>query len=198
MDGSVRDPHSPQLDGAANAFAFLSEHGTVKEEFTPRHCDGVAARVLDTFSALPCVVELCAMRALFGTAGLWASFTSGYLSQLLTLWFNVVNHATEEGEEAAPGAAPGAAPEPSRAKACRATDVRSALSPNLFFECLNRLLWVGVLCGEGTHAHHHAYGSLAHRPGVDLPFHIFVRPLLALGLVWDPKLAGRDKVPKVH
>lgn len=54
------------------------------------------------------------------------------------------------------------------------------LSPNLFFECLNRLLWVGVLCGEGTHAHHHAFGSLAHRPGIDLPFHIFLRPLLAL------------------
>ena len=33
------------------------------------------------------------------------------------------------------------------------------LSPNLFFECLNRLLWVGVLCGEGTHAHHHAFGK---------------------------------------
>ena len=73
------------------------------------------------------------------------------------------------------------------------------LSPNLFFECLNRLLWVGVLCGEGTHAHHHAFGSLAHRPGIDLPFHIFLRPLLALGLVWDAKLAGRESpTPTPH
>ena len=59
------------------------------------------------------------------------------------------------------------------------------------------MLWVGVLCGEGTHAHHHAFGSLAHRPGIDLPFHIFLRPLLALGLVWDAKLAGRES-PDAH
>ena len=75
------------------------------------------------------------------------------------------------------------------------------LSPNLFFECLNRLLclWVGVLCGEGTHAHHHAFGSLAHRPGIDLPFHIFLRPLLALGLVstcgMQSWLAGESPTP---
>lgn len=73
------------------------------------------------------------------------------------------------------------------------------LSPNLFFECLNRfLLWVGVLCGEGTHAHHHAFGSLAHRPGIDLPFHIFLRPLLALGLVCVGCKAGWQGEPDAH
>ena len=59
---------------------------------------------------------------------------------------------------------------------CRASDVKAPEAPNLFFAAMNRCLWISNLVGEDTHGHHHSFGSLAHRPGIDLPFHVFVSP----------------------
>jgi hypothetical protein len=63
--------------------------------------------------------------------------------------------------------------------------------PNIFFRLLNQVQFVAGLCGEDSHNHHHTHGGLAHRPGVDLPFHVFVRPLRALGLIWNVEVKGR-------
>ena len=52
-----RDPHSPLLDGPTNAYAFLVEHGSLKEEFAPRHCDSLATRLLDTWCFVPNLIE---------------------------------------------------------------------------------------------------------------------------------------------
>lgn len=63
--------------------------------------------------------------------------------------------------------------------------------PNIFFRGLNHVQWVAALCGEDSHEHHHSHGGLAHRPGVDLPYHVFVRPMRALGLIWNVEVKGR-------
>lgn len=179
VDGSTRDPHSPRLDGAANAFVFYVEHATVKDDFVPRHLDSTAARLLDTFATVPRLVGIGVMYALLGPPGLYAAYVSGWLSQLGSLWFNVINHAPE--------------PPPNAKGVCCASDnVTEIPPPNFFFACLNSLFWLPPLIGEDKHAHHHAFAALAHRPGVDLPYHLFVRPLAALGLLWDLKVAGRD------
>lgn len=34
-----------------------------------------------------------------------------------------------------------------------------------------------VLLGEDKHKHHHIHPTLARRPGPDLPYHLFLRPL---------------------
>ena len=106
------------------------------------------------------------------------SALSSWGSQIMTLWFNVLNHLPHPTVE--------------HGNACKASDVKLECSPNLFFWLMNRFQWIGKLVGEDTHGHHHNHGSLAHRPGLDLPFHIFVRPLRACGLVWNIKINGRE------
>jgi len=190
------DPHSPELVGQANAFAFLAEHKELKEEFVPRHCDSPAARLLDTWAILPCWAEYALAYQCFGAGGLWASFVSGWFSQVLTLWFNVVNHLPDPADDAS------ALYNHCGNGLCKATDGAKAAThvgtPNVFFDVLNSFLWIAWLTGESTHGHHHAYGNLAHRPGVDLPYHVFVRPLMALGLLTDVKTAGRELVAARH
>lgn len=107
-DPNHGDPHSPILDGPVNAFAFFGgpTHSTIKEEFCPRHCDGLAFRLLDTFAALPTYVEMWAFHQLFGAQGLWVCCISNWFSQAVTLWFNVLNHMpdTPHAEQMGPDA----------------------------------------------------------------------------------------------
>ena len=42
--------------------------------------------------------------------------------------------------------------------------------------------------GGKQRQHHHDHAALARRPGVDLPYHLMVRPLHAMGLIWAVKL----------
>jgi fatty-acid desaturase len=174
------DPHSPKLDGLANAFAFFGgrDHGKMKEEFAPRHCDSLATRILDTFNFVPWLLELYVYHRVFGGEGLWVACIGSWGSQCLTLWFNVVNHM----------------PATPRETGCGAVDVKTPpVPPNVFFWLLTQILFVTALFGEDRHDHHHTYGQLAHRPGLDLPFHLFVRPLGALGLIWNVTTDGRMK-----
>jgi len=170
------DPHSPVLDGCANAFSFLAQHPTVKEEFVPKHCDNLATRLLDTFAFIPCMVDMFFMYKLFGADGLWVACISGQFSQVLTLYFNVMNHMPALETDAK----------------CKASDIHKPKHMNIFFTAMTQFLWISPLVGENSHSHHHEFGALAHRPGMDLPFHVFIRPLMGLGLVWDVKVKGRD------
>ncbi|GHP06751.1 hypothetical protein PPROV_000549500 [Pycnococcus provasolii] len=40
------------------------------------------------------------------------------------------------------------------------------------------------LVGESYHDDHHAHPRRLHRPGLDLPYWIFIRPLIALRMIW--------------
>eukprot|EP00930_Biecheleria_cincta_P085586 TRINITY_DN74967_c0_g1_i1.p1 TRINITY_DN74967_c0_g1~~TRINITY_DN74967_c0_g1_i1.p1 ORF type:complete len:377 (-),score=21.66 TRINITY_DN74967_c0_g1_i1:110-1132(-) len=199
------DPHSPHVDGVINAFSFAGTHKTIKEDFVPRHCDNFAARVLDTFNPVPRIMEWWTMYALFGATGLWISHMSSFGSLFITSWFNTLNHLEPEADakrtktharaKSEASASDTAATTSGRGqKACRASGVRGNLAPNVFFWCLGQLTsLITPLIGESRHDHHHAFERLARRPGLDIPFHAFVRPLFALGLIWDVKTdAGQD------
>jgi fatty-acid desaturase len=100
-DTTPRDPHSPALIGIVNAFSFFLSGRTpddmrsvqaVDEEFSPSHIDTPAMRVIDSLSFLFPLIEFYIALSAFGPAGLWVSFTSSWIGQVSTLWFNVRNH----------------------------------------------------------------------------------------------------------
>ena len=68
-------------------------------------------------------------------------------------------------------------------------------SPYALFAFFSHFQWVAQLTGESAHDHHHDHSSLARRPGVDLPYHLLVRPLHAAGLIWGLKLPKCDLPP---
>lgn len=175
------DPHSPILESPVDAYAFLVDHRTIKEEFVPRHCDSLAARLIDTWCSLPMLLEYLLAYRLLGSTGLWVACMTGYGSQVLTLWFNVLNHIPKSGEADKYG--------------CRAADVRATVAPNVFFAMINRLQWIMVLIGEDMHEHHHVHGNLAERPGLDLSWRLFVLPMRAVGLISNVKTMNREPPP---
>ena len=178
------DPHSPLISGAIDAFQFhaLNHHKDVDEQFRPRHCDGFVPRLLDTFSFAPVTLELVLSFLFGGPLGLWVCYVSGWMSQTLALWFNVANHVPHHKPEN---------------KACASNDSAfffrpeghvADMAPNALFLFFAHFMWVAQLTGEAAHDHHHDHSALARRPGVDLPFHLMVRPLQVAGLVWSVKL----------
>ena len=60
--------------------------------------------------------------------------------------------------------------------------------PQILFSFLNLNLFIAALAGEDGHGHHHQYAQLAQRPGLDLPYRLFVYPLRRFGLIYDAKL----------
>ena len=51
---------------------------------------------------------------------------------------------------------------------------------------------VAWLLGEANHADHHVNSRRAHRPSLDLPYWLFLKPLASLGLIWDEEGATKD------
>ena len=185
------DPHSPLISGAIDAFQFhtLQEHKDVDPEYRPSHCDTYGARLIDTFSFVPVSLELALSFVIGGPAALWVCYVSGWLSQTLALWFNVINHSPTDKTELHP---------------CASGDSthfvfpvakNREMHPNALFAFFSHFQWVAQLTGESAHDHHHDHSSLARRPGVDLPYHLLVRPLHAAGLIWGLKLPKCDLPP---
>lgn len=165
----ARDPHSALLAGSEGAFCFFDHHKDMNEEFVPAYCDTLCLRIIDTFAFVPGLVELMLAYTYLGPAGLYVSYTSAWMSQCITLWFNVAQHP------------------PTMEPTCKASDSvgEGLVAPNVMFGLLNRLLWVPKLVGEEKHHHHHEYPRCGHRPGLDLPYWLFVKPLEMSGLIWQ-------------
>ena len=169
-----RDPHSAIVDGVENAFAFFSTgHATVEEEFAPKHNDTHLLRLLDTWSFVVCSIEQLVSYTLFGREGLFVTYTSMWICQTITLWFNIANHP------------PDAHPE----KVCQATNYRGKPTgwyPAFYLlDALYPLF--GQLVSEKNHDDHHVHFMLAKRETYDCMYFAFVWPLEKMGLVWDVK-----------
>lgn len=167
-----RDPHSAVLVGKEKAFGFFHHNVEVVEEFAPVQLETTPLRILDTWSWLLVGGELYAAYYLFGDAGLFCSFTSGWLCQAITCWFNIVNHPPHEEKE------------------CKAADLsdgkqwlRSWYLPFHILDTLHPLF--GVFVMEGEHKHHHANAMLAKRSKNDVAYWGFVKPLEIMGLIWN-------------
>lgn len=46
---------------------------------------------------------------------------------------------------------------------------------------------MAMVVGEADHLDHHKYPMRLLRPGWDMPYYLFVKPCLALGLIWPRK-----------
>ena len=179
-----RDPHSPLISGALDAFQFhtLKQHKKVDEEFCPPYVDGPLGRLIDNLFFVPVSLEMLLAYALCGPGGLWATYTSSCFSQVVAQWFNVMNHPPERQTDERKCASYNSL------HVIVPTASNRSISPNLLFYLVSTCIWVAHVTGEATHEHHHDHAALARRPGVDLPFHLMVRPLSAAGLIWATKL----------
>ena len=171
-----RDPHSAIQDGVESAFSFFAGgHGIVEEEFAPKHNDNWLLRLVDTWAFMVCSIEMIVAYYCFGREGLFVSYTSMWICQTITLWFNIANHP--------PDAHPG--------KVCQATNQRGKPSgwyPTFWF--LDFLYpYFSFLVSEGDHDDHHVHFMLAKRDKYDCAYHSFILPLEMMGLVWDVKVA---------
>lgn len=173
-----RDPHSPVMDGVELAFSFFEIHDEVEEEFTPVHVksDSVLLRVIDTWAWIPVFAEFWTSYYFFGIDGLFVSWTSGWLCQAITLWFNVVNHP------------PTRTPEDEKKGACNATNGKDTKLQDMYipFMILDALVPLfAFFVKEAEHEHHHNFAKLAKRSKYDVAYWGFIWPLEKAGLLWD-------------
>jgi hypothetical protein len=172
------DPHSPMLSGIEKAFAFFEIHEGIVERFVPRHMESPLNRILDTWSWVVILIELAVAHHFFGLEGLFISYTSGWLCQSTTLWFNIVNHPpsivaqNKNGDDIA----------------CKATDGKlggpgAYYLPYWILDFVHPVYALFVM--EMEHKHHHDNAMLAKRSWYDPAYWLFVKPLEVVGLVWD-------------
>ena len=92
---------------------------------------------------------------------LWAIWVPSIISLVGTLRFNLDFHPASHPDHSA---------EAKKEGACKGLD---------------RGHWVGWLLGESNHDDHHKSSRRAHRPSLDLPYHLFLSPLAFAGIIWD-------------
>lgn len=164
------DPHSPIISGTENAFGFFQVHDTVLEEFVPAHMDSPLIRIIDTWAFTFVSLELWLSYIFLGAPGLFVAYTSGWLCQTITLWFNVANHPPPTKEKKASAAAAAASGKDAFNADCNALD-NNVMDPwndpcmkgvYLPFVLLNALIPVfGALVMEREHGYHHDKPRLA-------------------------------------
>jgi hypothetical protein len=135
-----------------------------------------AIRILDTWAWVAVACELVVAYWLGGHEVLFCCYTSSWLSQTITLWFNVANHPQ----------LPEATIRPT--SACTATDQTAPIVPTFYLpfhvlHCLSNSFLLIVM--EGEHGHHHSHSRLAKRGRFDTAYWGFIKPMEALGLVWN-------------
>jgi len=205
-DTTPRDPHSPALIGVVNAFSFFLSGTTaddmrsvqaVDEEFSPTHIDTPGMRLIDTFSFMFPLLEFYLALTYFGLPGLWVSFSSSWIGQVSTLWFNVRNHPIGGAEAKRQGPPP---EHHSHRRSCSsnincdAVDAPSTVDTWPLYIFLDGIAtFISPAVGEDDHDHHHSHPALAVRPGFDAP-HYFVTAMAAVGLCWNVQCEGMPRV----
>ncbi len=182
------DPHSAILSGTEQAFGFFQIHDTVVEEFAPAHLDSTLMRVIDTWAFTIVALELWLSYQWMGCTGLFLTYTSGWICQTITLWFNITNHPTPPETQAI------STTKTAFNANCKAGDYTLVDPWNdpcmkgvyLPFVLLNALVPLfGTFVMEREHAHHHDHPRLAKRAENDSAYWSFVYPLEQMGLVWN-------------
>jgi stearoyl-CoA desaturase (delta-9 desaturase) len=153
------DPHSQIQDGFW--FAFLGWTFVYHEtdfKYVPKQFLTPELLFLNRFHWLPKTILIAT--TWYGLGYEWAFW--GYILPAFgctfgSLKFNMKNHPMIRAD-----------PE----KQCNSADDVFSLSQTAH------------LIGEDKHDHHHAHPTMARRPGIDLPYHIFLRPLFWAGIIW--------------
>lgn len=137
--------------------------------------EAVLMRILDTWASAVVTLELAAAYYFFGREGLFIAFTSGWICQSITLWFNIANHPPNDAAS-------------DKDKLCKASDGQAPVSNTLYlpFYVLDALYPLfAVFVMEGEHELHHLHPTLAKRSASDIAYWTFIKPLEMLGLVWN-------------
>eukprot|EP00227_Mantoniella_beaufortii_P007418 CAMPEP_0197590688 /NCGR_PEP_ID=MMETSP1326-20131121/11991_1 /TAXON_ID=1155430 /ORGANISM="Genus nov. species nov., Strain RCC2288" /LENGTH=302 /DNA_ID=CAMNT_0043155901 /DNA_START=123 /DNA_END=1031 /DNA_ORIENTATION=+ len=178
------DPHSPVVHGKMYAWlgwAYLTTGdgplGTGHdEEYMQDHLKFPELAIGENLYWVP-IFGLHAAFYAYGGMGwaIYVSMLSGCLCQVLTLYFNVLFHS---------------APEPTTEEskkrfanpqgACRAVDLPFDPLANTF--------------GEAYHGWHHKHPLAYKRPGLDLPYWMFIKPAIAMGFLWGENKMAEVKV----
>lgn len=188
------DPHSPVTLGKLYAWlgwAYLSDDQAQgpfgkghDKDWMQDHLRFPELVLMENLYFVPIAVAHAAFYAYGGVKWcVFVSMMSGVLCQLLTMYFNVVFHSFEP-KAPAPGvsivADDASAGRDEKKKAggggagfpgggvCRAVDLPFDPLSNIF--------------GEAHHAWHHKHPLAFKRPGLDLPYWLFIKPLLAVGV----------------
>ena len=183
-----RDPHSPKQVGTERAFGFFLERIRVEEEFVPQHIQFPGLRLLDTWSFLVVSLELwCAYTFLGGNIALFIAFTSGWMSQTISLWFNIANHPIVKTSIPINDKNTTTTTSKKLLSQCTASDDQAPIEPGIWyvpFYLLDAVVplysWLAM---EDQHEHHHNHGNLAKRSTYDIAYWTFIQPLEMLGLV---------------
>lgn len=167
-----RDPHSALQVGTERAFSFFLEQISVNEEYAPAHNDNWYLRIIDTWAFAVSLADAFIAYQLFGKEGLFVTYTSLWICQTITLWFNIANHPPDAAGEV-----------------CKAASYR--IAPKEWyppFRMLHHLHpFLGFFVGEIGHDDHHNHPMLAKRDETDLAYYLFILPLEKMGLVWNVK-----------
>jgi len=170
------DPHSPVVFGKLYAWLGWAYLGTTAaegpfgkghdQEFMRDHMRFPELALMENFYWAPIALSH-ALSYAYGGIGwcVYVSMMSGVLCQVLTLYFNVVFHSPPEGSDTK--------------GTCKALDLPYDPLSNVF--------------GEAFHAWHHRHPMAHKRPGIDLPYWFFIKPLLAAGIfTGENKLAAAN------
>lgn len=153
------DPHSQIQDGFWFAFiGWTFVYHETEFKYVPKQFLISELLFLNRYHWLPKTVLIAATWYGLGYEwAFWGYILPAFLCPIGTLKFNIKNHPMIRVN-----------PE----KTCNAADGMFTLS------------LTPILIGESEHDHHHAHPTLARHPGPDLPYHIFLRPLFWMVIIW--------------
>jgi stearoyl-CoA desaturase (delta-9 desaturase) len=153
------DPHSQTQDGYWFGFVGWSfVYHETELAYVPNQFLTPELLFLNQFHWLPKTILIASLWCGLGYEwAFWGYILPAFLCTFGSLKFNIKNHPMVRIN-----------PE----KICNSVDDVFSLSQ------------IAYLLGEHKHDHHHQYPTLARRPGPDLPYHLFLRPLFWTGLIW--------------
>ena len=146
------------------------------QEYMQDHLKFPELAFMENFYWVPVFSVHAAFYFTLGPAwAIYCSMMSGIMCMSLTLYFNVMFHShpepvSEEDKKKF------ANPEGT----CRAVDLPWDPLANTF--------------GEAYHGWHHKHPLAYKRPGLDLPYWMLIKPMIALGVFWGPNKMHAVKV----
>ena len=162
---TAEDPHTPVHNHPLYAWVgWVYLPGSdgplgrgVDEEYIQDHLKFPELAWGENFHMVPVFLNHLVCYKLGGMpCAIFVSMWSGIICQLATMYFNVAFHTPEEGgSHEADGE-------------CHARDIPLDPLSNVF--------------GEAYHAWHHVHPRAHHRPGLDLPYYLAIKPMLMLGI----------------
>ena len=165
-----QDPHSPVAFNKFYAWigwAYTQEgpFGVGPDaEYLSDYFDYPELVYFESFNMLPVILHHYLFYVYGGIAwAVYVSMLSGILCQLLTMYFNVAFHSHE----------------PQEGVQCKASDIPTDPLSQIF--------------GEAYHLWHHENPRAFARPGLDLPYYFFIKPLLVLGVFQGKNTLRRNK-----